>query len=121
MAEVIELIVVRNEQDYRAALARLDEIIDADPDSNDGYELKVLAKVIADYEEATDEPLPVQADAVDVLKFFMEQHDLRQADLVPYIGSKSVVSQVLSRKRSLTLDMVRKLSAGLHIPAGALL
>ncbi len=119
MAAVIELMIVDSEASYQEALARMDGIFDADPDTPEGYEAKMLTKAIVDYEEATDEPLSAQADAIDVLKFFMDQQDLRQADLVPYVGGKSVVSQILNRKRSLTVEMIRRLSAGLHIPVGA--
>lgn len=121
MAEVIELIVVRTEQDYREALVRMDEIFDADPDTVEGYEAKMLTKAIVEYEEATDEKPPIEADAIDIIRHIMDAQGLRQVDLIPYIGSKSVVSEVLNRKRSLTLEMVRKLSKGLHIPAEALI
>lgn len=121
MAEVIELMIVRTEQDYREALARMDAIFDADPDTAEGYEAKMLTKAIVEYEEATDDPASQQADAIDVIRHIMEAQGLRQIDLVPYMGGKSVVSEVLGRKRPLTVNMIRNLSAGLHIPAEALI
>ncbi|HEX8532106.1 MAG TPA: helix-turn-helix domain-containing protein, partial [Cytophagales bacterium] len=78
----------------------------------------VLTMLIKEYEDQQVHIKP--ADPVDVIKFVMEQQDLKQVDLAPLMGGKNRVSEVLSRKRALTLDMIRKLSQALHIPLEAL-
>ncbi len=113
--------VIKTEEEYDEALEKLDELmdIDPDPDSEKGLELELLSKLIGDYEEISypmDLPDPVEA-----IKFCMEQQNLKQKDLVPYIGSKSKVSEVLSGKRGLSLNMIRKLSEALWIPAKILI
>jgi HTH-type transcriptional regulator/antitoxin HigA len=83
--------IIRSEQDYDAALARLEEIFDADPGSEAYDELEVLALLIETYEEeyhAMDLPDPIEA-----IKFRMDQEGLKQADLKPLIGSRSKVSE----------------------------
>lgn len=119
MAQVIELMVVDSPQAYQEALVRLDVIFDADPNTTEGYEARMLTKAIMDHEAAMEQPL--EGDPVDVIRHIMREHNLKQSDIVPYIGSKSVVSEILSRKRPLTLNMIRNLSAALHIPVAALI
>lgn len=116
-----EIKVIKTEEDYRKALKMLEALMDADPDSdsNEGEKLAVLATLIEDYEaKAFPQTLPTPIEAI---KFRMEQADLKPADLIPYIGSRSRVSEVLSGKRKLTLDMMRRLETGLGIPAKVLL
>lgn len=113
--------IIKTEADYEEALARIDALMDADPDSgsDEGKELELLAMLVEQYEDVhypTDLPSPVEA-----IKFRMEQAGLKQADLVPYIGSKSKVSEVLNGKRPLSINMIRKLHKGLGIPADVLL
>src|SRR5882762_6307471 len=93
--------------------------VDPDPESEAGEKLSILSTLIQDYESrAFPESLP---DPVDAILFRMEQQDLKPRDLIPYIGSRSKVSEILSRKRPLTLSMVRSLHERLHIPAKALI
>ena len=113
--------VIKTEQDYEEALKFVEELMsrDPDPDSAEGDQLSLLTALIQDYKaKQFPETLP---DPIEAIKFRMEQADLKPADLVPYIGSRSRVSEILSGKRQLTLDMVRALSNGLGIPAKVLI
>ena len=113
--------VIKTEQDYREALKLLEELIshDPDPESEEGEQLSLLGTLIQDYEERIlPETLP---DPIEAIKFRMEQAGLKPADLIPYIGSRSRVSEILSSKRQLTLEMVRALESGLGIPAKVLI
>lgn len=113
--------VIKTEQDYLEALKLVEKLMsrDPDPDSAEGEQLSLLSTLIQDYEAKTfSETLPTPVEAI---KFRMEQADLKPTDLIPYIGSRSRVSEILSGKRQLTLDMVRALSDGLGIPAKVLI
>lgn len=113
--------IIKTEEDYKKALELVEELIahDPDPDSVEGEKLSLLSTLIQDYEKRTfPETLP---DPIEAIKFRMEQTDLKPTDLVPYIGSRSRVSEILSGKRQLTLDMVRALSEALGIPAKILI
>jgi len=113
--------VIKTEKDYKEALKFANALMksDPDPESADGEKLNLLVTLIADYEAKI---VPVSLpDPVDAIMFRMEQANLEPNDLVKYIGSRSKVSEVLSRKRPLTLSMMRSLSAGLGIPAKVLL
>ncbi len=112
---------IRTEDDYQAALAMLESLVDQNPeaDTDEANQLEILSVLVDKYEnEAFPQDLP---SAIDAIKFCMEQKDLRPVDLVPYIGSKSRVSEILAGKRNLTVDMIRALEEGLGIPASALL
>lgn len=113
--------IIQSHQDYEDALMRLDNLMDANPEPNSDEEnqLDVLALLIESYEEKQypiDLPSPVEA-----IKFRMDQQKLSQKDLIPFIGSASKVSEILSGKRQLSLNMIRKLSAGLGISAEVLI
>lgn len=108
--------LIKSNSDHQAALARLDELFDLDPapGTAESDEIEVLALLIETYEKEVfpiDLPGPVEA-----IKFRMDQQELAQKDLVPYIGSKSKVSEVLNGKRALSLNMIRNLNQGLGIP-----
>lgn len=110
---------IRSEQDYDRAVARIGELIGAAPSSDKGDELDVLATLVDAYETrhyAVDAPDPLAA-----IQFRMEQQRLTRKDLEPLIGSRARVSEILNRKRSLTLEMVRRLKFGLGIPADSLI
>jgi HTH-type transcriptional regulator/antitoxin HigA len=116
-----EIKIVKTKEDYRAALALIEELVDRDPEvgSADADRLELLVALVKDYESKEfPEHLP---DPIEAIKFRMEQADLKPADLVPYIGTPGRVSEILSGKRQLTLDMVRALSVGLGIPAKVLI
>lgn len=111
--------VIKTEADYEAALARLDELLDAEPNTPEGDEFELWATLISTYEE---EEFPVDLpDPIAAIRFRMEQAGLKQVDLVPFIGSASRVSEVLKGKRSLSLSMIRRLHEGLGILAEVLL
>ncbi len=113
--------IIKNNHEHEAALARLEVLMLGNPPlhSAEADELELLALLIKSYEDKhvmIDPPTPLEA-----IRFRMEQEGLMQKDLVPYIGTKSRVSEVLAGKRPLTLQMARKLHSGLGIPAEILL
>jgi HTH-type transcriptional regulator/antitoxin HigA len=113
--------VIKTEKDHAEALKMLEALLslDPEPESEAGEKLSILSTLIQDYESrAFPESLP---DPVDAILFRMEQQKLKPRDLIPYIGSRSKVSETLSRKRPLTLSMIRSLESGLGIPAKVLL
>lgn len=113
--------VIKTEQDYQDALKLAEKLIghDPDPDSTEGEQLSLLGTLIQDYESrAFPEALP---SPIEAIKFRMDQADLKPTDLIPYLGSRSRVSEILSGKRQLTIDMIRTLSKGLGIPAKVLI
>jgi HTH-type transcriptional regulator/antitoxin HigA len=109
---------IRTEEDHRAAVARIEQLMSAAPGSLEGDELDVLATLVDAYEakhHVIDAPSPVAA-----IQFRMEQQQLSRKDLEPLIGSRARVSEVLTGKRPLTLEMVRRLKSGLGISADVL-
>ncbi len=113
--------IIKTKEDYERALRLVETLVDRDPESGsaDADRLTLLTALVKEYESKSfPEHLP---DPIEAIKFRMEQEDLKPVDLVPYIGSAGRVSEVLSGKRQLTLDMVRALSAGLGIPAKVLI
>jgi HTH-type transcriptional regulator/antitoxin HigA len=113
--------LIRTEDEYAEALQQVEALVDLDPEpgSRDANKLELLVLLVQDYE--TKRLPPVTVDAVDAIQFRMEQQGLTARDLIPYIGSRSRVSEVLSRKRPLTLSMIRALHEGLGIPLKALI
>jgi HTH-type transcriptional regulator/antitoxin HigA len=113
--------VIKSDSDYEAALADVEQLLDRDPaaGTREAEELGVLAVLVDDYESRRFGK--AVADPIEAIRFRMEQQNLSQRDLVPFIGSRSKVSEVLSRKRPLTLSMIRALHSGLGIPAKVLL
>jgi HTH-type transcriptional regulator/antitoxin HigA len=110
---------IRTEADHRAALARIDELMDAEAGTPEADELSVLADLVAIYEAKhfpIERPTPLEA-----IRFRMEQAGLEPRDLEPYIGSRGKVSEVLAGKQPLTLPMIRALYRHLGIPAEVLL
>ncbi len=111
--------IIRNERDYQAALKRLDAIFDAKNGSRLGDELELLSLLIEKYES---EQFKIEMpDPVEAIKFRMDQLGFKQKDLAEAIGLKSRVSEILNRKRKLTLEMIRNLSVVLQIPAEVLI
>ena len=107
--------VIKTQAQYEATLARIEAIFDAKPGTAKGDELELLLLVVESYE---DKAYPIELpDPIEALRFRMEQAGLKPKDLIPYMGSKSKVSEVLSGQRPLSLTMIRKLVAGLHLPA----
>ena len=111
--------LIKNEKDYDMALSRIEQLMDAKPGSAEMDELELLTALVEMYEERH---FPISPpDPIDAIKFRMEQLGLVQKDMVPFIGTKSKVSEVLNGKRPLTLVMMRALNKGLGIPAEVLL
>ncbi len=111
--------IIRTQSEYAAALARIEKLMSAEPNTPQGDELELLSLLVHDYEEKVfpiDKPDPVAA-----IRFRMEQQNLKPEDLVPFLGSRSRVSEILSGRRHLSLKMIRALVGGLGIPAELLL
>ncbi len=110
---------IKTEADYKAALAEVEHLFDSIPNTPEGDRLEVLATLIEAYEEKHYSiPAP---DPIEVILYYMESRGLSRADLEPYLGSRARVSEILNRKRPLTIYMIRKLHAGLGIPAEILI
>jgi len=113
--------VIKNEKEHETALAEISSLIDRDPDPGtpDADRLELLTLLVENFEsQAFPKRVP---EPLEAIRFRMEQQNLKQRDLVPYIGSPSKVSEVLSGKRPLTLSMMRALHSHLGIPASVLL
>ena len=110
---------IRNKKDLSEALARIDELIDAKPGAPEYDELEILSTLVEAYEEKHC-PIP-PPDPVEAIKFRMDQLGLKQADIAKYLGGKNRASEVLSRKRPLSLRMIRNLHINLKIPSDSLL
>ena len=113
--------VIKSESEYKIAIAEVERLIALDPEpaTPDAERLDLLAMLIEAYEKKR---FPIALPSpIDAILFRMEEQGLLQKDLIPYIGSKSKVSEVLSGKRPLTIQMIRELHAGLNIPLEVLL
>ena len=110
---------IRTEADYQEALKEVSRLFHASPDTPEGDKLEVLVTLVQAYEDEHHSiALP---DPVDAIKYYMESRGLARSDLEPYIGSRARVSEILNRKRRLSLKMIRKLEEGLGIPAAVLI
>jgi len=110
---------IKTEEDYQAALNRLDKIFDAKIGTKESDEADILGLLIDDYENIH---YPIEApDPIEAIKIRMKELNLKQVDLVSEIGGKSRVSEVLSRKRKLTIDMIRNLTEKLSLSAELLI
>ncbi len=111
--------VIKTAEDNDLALSRIEKLMDAKQGTSEFDELELLSTLVEIYE---DKHFPIEIpDPVSAIKFRMEQQGLKQQDLIPFIGSRSKVSEILNRKRSLTLPMIRALVKGLGIPSDVLL
>ncbi|MEQ8416181.1 MAG: helix-turn-helix domain-containing protein [Imperialibacter sp.] len=115
----MDIRVIKTEGDYQLALKRLEVIFHAPADSKEGDEAEILSILIEKYE---DEHYPIAApDPIEAIKFRMEQMGMDNQDLAEIIGYKSRVSEIFSRKRKLTLKMIRNLHEKLNIPYESLI
>ena len=115
----MEIKPIKTEKDYSQALKRLEEIFDAKAGSADGDELEVLGLLIDQYE---NDHFPIGLpDPIEAIKFRMEQMGYNQNDLAKIVGLKSRASEILNRKRKLSLEMIRQLHERLHIPTEVLI
>lgn len=110
---------IKTEQDYQDALNRLEEIFDAKSGTSEGDELEILGLLIDDYE---NKHFPIDLpDPIEAIKFRMEQLGYTQNDLSKILGQKSRASEILNKKRKLSLEMIRKLNQILNIPTNVLI
>ncbi|WP_404408629.1 DNA-binding protein [Pseudidiomarina marina] len=109
---------IKTEDDYLSTMRRIEEIFDAEPNTPEGDELDVLTTLVEAYD--TRKFVIETPDPVEAIKFRMEQLGLADADLVPFLGQRSRVSEVLNKKRKLSLAMIRNLNHGLDIPLESL-
>lgn len=115
----MEIKVIKTETDYKQALERLEKIFQAEVTTEEGDEAEILSILIEKYE---DEHYPIDApDPIEAIKFRMEQMGMDNNDLAEIIGYKSRVSEIFSRKRKLTLKMIRNLHDKLKIPYESLI
>jgi len=109
---------IKTEEDYNNTLSQIESLMDAKSNTVQMDELEILTTLVEAYEEQhykIDAPDPIEA-----IKFRMEQEGLKQKDLVSIVGSKSRVSEILNKKRKLTIEMIRNLHKQLHIPVESL-
>ena len=115
----MNLKIIKSEKEYEQALERLDYVFDAPPDTPEGDEAELLVLLIEKYE---DENYPIDApDPIEAIKFRMEQLNLKNKDLAAVLGYRSRVSEILSKKRKLNLNMIRNLHEKLNIPYESLI
>jgi len=115
----MEIAPIKIEQDYRQALDEIEGLMTAERDTPEGDRLDVLVTLVEAW-EARHYPLDLP-DPVEAIKYHMEQKGLTPRDLVPFIGSRNRVYEILNRKRPLTLKMIRRLHNDLGIPAESLI
>lgn len=114
----MEIKPLKTEKDYRNALKRLELIFDALPDTVESDEADILSLLIENYE---NKYYPIDApDPIEAIKIRMQDMDLKQKDLVGIIGGKSRVSEILGKKKRLTVEMIRKLERLLNISASVM-
>ena len=110
---------IKTEADYEAALKEIERLFEAQPGTPQGDRLEVLTTLVEAYE---DKHFAIPApDPIEAIQYFMESRDLTRRDLEPYLGSRARVSEVLNRRRPLSLEMIRELNKGLGIPAEVLI
>lgn len=116
----MEIKPIRTEADYETALKEVEKLIESQPGTPEGDRMDVLVTLIEAYEDRHF-PIPLPDDPVEVLEYYMESRGISRSELVPLLGSKERVSEVLNRKRGLSLDMIRRLKVSLGIPADLLI
>jgi len=110
---------IKTKADHRAALKEIERLMDARPGTPAGDRLEVLTTLVEHYESQHEQIEP--PDPIDALVYHMDSRGLKRRDLEPYLGSRARVAEVLNRRRSLTIEMIRKLHAGLGISAEVLI
>jgi HTH-type transcriptional regulator/antitoxin HigA len=116
---IMDIKPIKTEIDYQNALKRLEVIFDAKPGTPEGDELEILGLLIDDYET---KHFPIDLpDPIEAIKYRMEQLGYTQNDLSKILGQKSRASEILNKKRKLSLEMIRKLNQILNIPTNVLI
>ena len=111
--------LIKTEEEFNKALLRLDQIFDAQKGSKESDEADLLALLIEDYE---NQFYPIDApDPIEAIKIRMEEMQLKQVDIAPALGGKNRASEILNRKRRLTVEMIRNLSEKLNLSASLLI
>jgi HTH-type transcriptional regulator / antitoxin HigA len=110
---------VRTEADYEQSLAEIERLFAAQPGTPEADRLEVLVTLVEDYERRHHPVLP--PDPIEALLYHMESRGLTRRDLEPYLGSRGRVDEILNRRRSLTIEMIRRLHQGLGLPADVLI
>lgn len=110
---------IHNEEDYEAALIEIERIFDAKQGTSNGDKLEVLSILVDNY-ETNYYPIPLP-DPIEAIKFHMERLHVSRKDLTTYIGGASRISEILNRKRRLTIRMIRNLHKGMGIPVDVLI
>ena len=110
---------IKTDTDYKVALKRIEALWDAVPNTKKGDELSILAILVETFESEKYKILP--PDPIEAIKFRMEQTGLKKTDLARYLGGRNRSTEILNRKRSLSVRMMRALHSKLHIPAESLL
>ena len=115
----MDIKLIKTEKDYYKALERLELIFDAEPNTPEGDEATIIEMLIGNYEK---KHYPIEApDPIEAIKFRMEQMGMDPKDLIPVVGSKSLVSRLLNKKRPLSVDVIRRLSKSLNLSADTLI
>ncbi len=121
LSDPITVTPIKNETDYRATLAAIEEQLGSiEPNTRDGDRFELLVALVEHYEDA-HYPMGEQSDPITLLEFVMEQQGLTRKDLEPYLGPRQRVWDIMERRRPLSLAMIRRLEKGLHIPATLLI
>jgi len=117
--ETMDIKLIKTEEDYQMALDKLDEIFDASEGTPASDQADILALLIDEYENAH---YPIEApDPIEAIKIRMEEMQLKQKDIAEALGGRNRASEILNRKRKLTVDMIRKLSKSLNLSASLLI
>lgn len=117
--EILTNKTIKTNEQYEQVMEKIETLLDSQPNTEEFELLEVLSILADDYENKIC-PMP-KLDPIEAIRYEMEQRGLMQKDLIPYIGSKSKVSEVLNRKTGLTVKMIKSLYHGLGIPANVLL
>ena len=111
--------IIKTDEEYETAIQRIEQIMDAEPNTPEGDELKLISLLVEKYEKETY-PLP-EADPIDVIQYYRKQRGLKPKDLIGIIGDKAIVSKIMNRERKLNLKMVRNLHQKVKIPYSLLM
>lgn len=115
----MEVKLIKTEEEYNKALSRIDELFDVTPESKDFNEAELLIALVELYEQ---QHYKIEApDPIEAIKFRMEQMEVKKIDMTKFFGTRGRVSEILNRKRELTLAMIKKLHKEFGIPAESLL
>jgi HTH-type transcriptional regulator/antitoxin HigA len=115
----MDIKLIKTEEDYQIALEKLDKIFDAAEGTPDSDQADILALLIDDYENIH---YPIEApDPIEAIKIRMEEMQLKQKDIAAALGGKNRASEILNRKRKLTVDMIRNLTESLSLSASLLI